>query len=102
MSYLPSVRRVSTSAGTGALLALIIGMLVFGFGAQTVAVTAYLQPGIVLGGLVSPLVPTAVVYWVAPEGGPYAFLLIALACAFFFWSTLLGGIHYFWRRAKHP
>ena len=45
MSYFLSVRRVSTAAGTGALLALIIGILVFGFGAKTVAVTAYLQPG---------------------------------------------------------
>jgi hypothetical protein len=99
MSYFLSVRRVSTSAATGALLAFVIGLLVFVFGAQTDAVTAYLQPGIVLGGLVSHLIPTAVVYWVVPEGGPSAFLLIALACAFFFWSTLLGGIHYFWRRS---
>ena len=101
MSSFLSVRRVIRSAGTGTLLAFLIGVLVFVFGGQTVAVTAYLQPGVVLGGLISPLVPTAVVYWVEPEGGPNAFLLIALASAFFFWSTLLAGVHYFWRRAKH-
>ena len=101
MRYFLSVRRLSRSAGTGTLLAFLIGVLVFVFGGQTVALTASLQPGLVLGGLISPLVPTPFVYWVEPEGGPNAFLLIALASAFCFWSTLLAGVHYFWRRAKH-
>jgi hypothetical protein len=102
MRYPSRVRRVARSAGAGALLALLVALLVFILGSQTAAVTAYLAPGIVLGGLVSPVLPSALAYSVNPEGGPEAFLLISLASAFFFWGTLLGGIHYFWRRAKHP
>lgn len=100
MTPLPWVRGVIRSATTGALLAFLAGILVFVLGSQTAAVTAYLEPGVILGGFISPFVPSAVTYAVEPEGGPYAFLFIALVCAFFFWSALLGGIHYFWRRTK--
>jgi hypothetical protein len=101
MTYRPLVRGVSRSAGTGALLAFLVVILAYVSGSDN-AITAYLQPGIVLAGFLSPLVPSAVVYWVEPEGGPYAFLLITLVCAFFFWTALLGAVHFVWRRAKAP
>jgi hypothetical protein len=94
------VRGVIRSAATGALLALLAGILVFVLGSQTAAVTAFLEPGIIVGGFLSPFAPRAMTYWAEPEGGPYAFLFIVLFCAFLFWSTLLGRIHFFCRRAQ--
>jgi uncharacterized membrane protein len=98
MSYLQLMRRVARSAATGALLTFLAGLLVFVLGSQTVAIRAYLEPGVVLAELVSPFLPSGVAYWVEPEGGPLGFLLIILVCAFFFWSALLGGMHYFLKR----
>jgi len=42
----------------------------FVLGAQTHFVTAYLAPGILVGGLFSPAIPAKFVYWVEPNGGP--------------------------------
>ena len=82
----------------GALLATVFGLLVFVLAPRTHAVTAYLVPGIAIAGALSFIVPTKVVYWLDPEGGPPAFLVIAIACAFGFWTLVFGMIH---RWLKH-
>ena len=46
------------------------GLLVFVLAPRTHAVTAYLVPGIAIAGALSFIVPTKVVYWLDPEGGP--------------------------------
>ena len=38
-------------------------------------VTAYLAPGLAIASVLSPVVPSVFLYWVDPEGGPWAFLL---------------------------
>jgi disulfide bond formation protein DsbB len=82
----------------GALVAAVIGILVFVLAPRTHVVTAYLVPGIAIGGALSFITPTKVVYWLDPDGGPPAFLIIAIGCAFGFWTLVFGMIH---RRLKH-
>jgi hypothetical protein len=81
----------------GALVAGGIGVLIFVLAPRTHAVTAFLVPGIAIGGALSFITPTKIVYWLDPEGGPPAFLGIASACAFGFWTLVIGMIH---RRLK--
>ena len=87
------------SFAVGVLCASALGLLAFALGSKTVLVTTYLWPGIRIAGLLSPFVPSSIVYWLVPEGGPSAFLLQALAWTGLFWTLLLGAIHY-WRRHR--
>ena len=102
MSYRHSIRDIARSAAIGSLVAFLAGVLVSVLGSQTLAVRAYLEPGVVFGSIVIPFIPSGAAYWVVPEGGPLGFVFVALVCAFFFWSVLLGGVHYFWKRAIGP
>ena len=91
------------SAGIGALLSIVLGVGVFVFGGRTVAVSAYLFPGVHMGGFLSPVVPSSLTYWIEPAGGPYAFLVLSLVCSALLWAVLFGSIHYAWaRRRRHP
>src|SRR2546425_816859 len=82
------------SALVGVSLALLLGLLMFVLGAKTHFVTAYLAPGILVGGLLSPAIPSKFVYWVEPDGGPTAFLLLAALSSVAFWSPLFGAVFY--------
>src|ERR1044071_7436393 len=86
------------SAAVGALISIALGAAAFLFAGQTGAVSAYLFPGIHIAGFLISVVPTSFVYWIEPEGGPYAFLLLALVCAAVVWAGLFGSIQYAWAR----
>jgi hypothetical protein len=77
----------------GVLVSAVVGIVVFVVAPRTHVVTAYLIPGIAIGGGLSYIIPTKIVYWLDPEGGPRAFLVIVFACAFAFWTLLFGMIH---------
>jgi hypothetical protein len=93
------VRGMFKTLATGALLAVIVGVLVFVVASRTHVVTAYLLPGVAIAFVLSPVIPTKVVYWLDPEGGPPAFLMLAMTCAFLFWTLVFAGILR-WRRAR--
>ena len=63
------------STGIGVFCAVVFALLAFTAGSKTDVVTAYLAPGLAIASVLSPVVPSAFVYWVDPEGGPWAFLL---------------------------
>jgi hypothetical protein len=84
----------------GALLAAVIGILALVLTPRSHVVTAYLLPGIVVGGALSFLIPTRAVYLIDPEAGPAVFLGIVIACSFGFWTLVCGMIHRWWNR-KH-
>lgn len=81
----------------GALFAAVVGMLAFVLAPRTHVVTAYLLPGMAIAGVLSPVIPTKVVYWLDPEGGPSAFLALTMTCAFVFWALVFAGILRWWR-----
>jgi hypothetical protein len=90
------------SFGVGVLCASVLGLLVFALGSKTDLVTAYLWPGILIAGLLSPFVPSSIVYSLVAEGGPSAFLLQALAWTGLCWTLLFGAIDYWQRhRGRH-
>jgi len=82
------------STGIGVFCAIVFALLAFTAGSKTDVVTAYLAPGLAIASVLSPVVPSAFVYWVDPEGGPWAFLLQAVACSLLSWSILFGVVYH--------
>ena len=94
------VTRILASVAIGVIASITLGVLVFVLGPKTDVVTAYLAPGIVIGGWLSPFIPTPLTYWLVPEGGPDAFLLIVFVFSFFFWSVTFTIAHRYLDRRK--
>jgi MFS superfamily sulfate permease-like transporter len=94
-----SAHRFFRSSIVGTVSAAVLGGVSFAVGGGTHIVTAYLAPGIPIAGLLSPLLPSRTAYWIDPEGGPIAFLMLTLACAALFWSVLIGSVYHYLRRA---
>ena len=57
---------------------------------RTWVVDLYLWPGAKLAPLLSEVVPSTVMYWLVPEGGAPAYLLLVLVASFFSWAALLA------------
>ena len=87
------------SSLVGIVSAAVLGAVSSAVGGGTAIVTASLAPGIPIAGLLSPLLPSRTAYWIEPEGGPIAFLMLTLACAALFWSVVIGSVHHYLRRA---
>ena len=94
------MRSLLKSAGVGLASAVILGVFAFVVGSKTNVVTAYLLPGQVIAGVLSPVVPSALVYWLDPQGGPPAFLLQALAWSVLSWSVLFGLLYHYRHRFR--
>jgi hypothetical protein len=82
------------STGIGVFCAVVCAVLAFVIGSKTDVVTAYLAPGLAIVSVLSPVVPSAFVYWVDPDGGPWAFLVQALAWSLLSWSILFGVVYH--------
>lgn len=89
--------QVLRSTVLGFLVASTAGLAFGSWNLEPLA-SAYLLPGIVVGSVLVPLLPTTLVYAIEPEGGAVAFIKVALACAVGFWSTAIGVLH--WRRVR--
>jgi hypothetical protein len=80
--------------GLRILKSAVIGMI-GAIGAGTLAIAlqafdAYARPGETF----FPLIPERLVFWVVPEGGPAATVLLLLVSATFFWSIFFGMAHF--------
>ena len=82
---------------TALLLALIGMCFSAAIGAVALAIlppgwawTAYMWPGIQTAPVLVHITPTAMVYWLVPEGGAPAYLLLVLTGAFLAWSVLFA------------
>jgi hypothetical protein len=87
------MRRMVGSAAVGTVTSFAFALLVYLLAPKTDVGGAYLAPGLAIGGALSPFMPTRLVYWLAPEGGPEAFLIVVNACSFMFW-TLAFAVFY--------
>jgi hypothetical protein len=88
------------STGIGVFCAVVFALLAFTAGSKTDVVTAYLAPGLAIASVLSPVVPSAFVYWVDPEGEPWAFLLQAVAWSLLSWSILFGIVYHYRQRFR--
>jgi len=65
----------------------------------------YITPAAILVPVIGSLIPSKVVYWLVPDGGGPAGLLLIMISAFFFWTIVFGVVHFSWLslrdRRKH-
>ena len=87
--------RIFKSAVIGMFLAIAVAALAYAiapFFKNGVVVIVYAAPGIIF----LPLIPSKLVYWLDPDGGPQVGMFLLLLCATFFWTVLFGGAHFAW------
>lgn len=84
----------------GALFGALFGASAFWLAPQTHVVTVYLTPGLVISLALTAVMPSHVVYWLDPDGGPSTLLLIAIPLAFVFWSVAAASVHRTWVRHR--
>lgn len=88
--------RLFRSAIVGLITAIAVGVLAFALERFVDAVGIYLMPAGLVVPLVGPLIPSRVVYWVIPDGGAPAGLLLILSSALLFWTVMFGAVHFAW------
>jgi hypothetical protein len=64
------------------------------------AFLAYVAPAGILVRLIGPLIPWKAVYWLVPDGGASAGVLLIGVSALFFWTIVFGVCHFAWVRLK--
>lgn len=93
--------RLVKSCLLGIAGALALGVLAFAIAPFfRFPMEAYLAPSALLVPIFVPLIPSSVVYWLMPEGGAPAGVLLIVVSTLFFWSALFGIASYFWLRHK--
>ena len=60
------------------------------------AVMVYVAPAGMLVPVIGPLIPSKVLYWLVPDGGAPAGVLLIGVCALIFWTLAFGVAHFAW------
>ena len=68
-----------------------LGLLAFTVFPHSLATTFYLWPGFQAAPILATIIPTTVVYWLVPDGGGLAFVLLTFISAFTFWAMLFAA-----------
>jgi ABC-type tungstate transport system substrate-binding protein len=72
----------------GPCLSASIGLLVLFVFPSSLASVAYFWPGTHIAPVLGKTTPTAVMYWLVPEGGAPSYLLLVATGALFSWAVL--------------
>jgi hypothetical protein len=82
--------------GAGTLAALSAGVIAFALSHFFDAFSLFISPSRLVLPVIEPLVPDSVIYWLVPDGGATAGVLLIMFCALLFWSAVFGAIHFAW------
>ena len=96
----PHMARFFASVAVGAGAAVATGAVAFALSPLFDAVGAYFAPARLLLPVVWALIPSRIMDWLVPGGGPAEGVLLALVCALLFWTILFGAIHRAWSSLK--
>lgn len=89
------------SAVVGLAMAIATGFVSFALSPFFDAVGgAYILPAQMLIPLIEPLIPTTLVYWVVPDGGAPAGMLLIVFCVVLFWTLAFGVLYLVWRSLR--
>ena len=89
------------SAVVGTVAAVAVGVLAFALGPFFDAVGAYIGPAVLLLPVLGTVIPSRAVYWLTPNGGAAAGLLLILVCTLLFWTVVFGASYFAWAKLKH-
>ena len=88
------------SVGVGILAAIALGALAFAAAPFFDAVAVYIAPAIFVAPVIGAVIPSRLVYWLIPDGGAAAGMLLILFSAVLFWSIFFGAIYFVWAASK--
>ncbi len=97
-----SIRTVFLLALLGVSLSAAVGALALFALPSTLASTAYLWPGNYAAPILDKITPVAALYWLVPEGGPLAYLLLIVLGPFFAWAVLFAAVAFVIGRWVRP
>jgi hypothetical protein len=84
----------------GLVAALALGAFSFAVSPFFDAVGLYVTPASLLVPIVLPLIPSQLLRWMVPEGGPAAGLLFILVTAVFGWTIFFGMTYFGWASSR--
>jgi hypothetical protein len=64
------------------------------------AVGVYIMPARLMAPVLGPIVPSRLTYWLVPEGGAAAGVLLILASSVLFWTICFGVIYFVWATSR--
>jgi hypothetical protein len=89
------------SAVDGMVAAIAVGVLAFALGPFFDAVGAYIKPAGYLIPVLGRVTPSRAAYWLTPDGGAAAGVLLILLCTLLFWTVIFGASYFAWIELKH-
>lgn len=78
----------------GMVSAIAVEILAFALAPFFDAVGVYTMPSGLLIPVIGRLIPSKVIYWLIPDGGAAAGVLLILVCTLLFWTIVFGVIFF--------
>lgn len=85
----------------GILAAIALGALAFAVAPFFDAVGVYLTPARLVLPVIGPAIPSRLMDWLIPDGGPAAGVLLILVAAILVWTIFFGAIYFVCALSKH-
>ena len=63
-------------------------------------VVVYITPARLLVPVLGPIITPKLVYWLVPDGGPAAGVLLIFASAVLFWTICFGALYFAWATSR--
>jgi len=92
--------RILKSAAAGMLAAFSAGVIAFALSRFFDAFSLFIAPSRLVLPVIEPVFPDGAIYWLVPNGGAAAGVLLIMFCALLFWSVAFGAIHFAWMQLR--
>jgi hypothetical protein len=94
MTFPIKSKLVLRSACFGIVAAIALGAVAFAAAPLFDGVAVFSAPARLVVPIIGPVIPSRLIYWLIPEGGAPAGILLILIAAVLFWSTLFGATYF--------
>lgn len=101
MKFPTSLKLFFSSVGVGIIAALALGAVAFALSPFFDAVGVYIMPARLMVPVLGPVVPSRLTYWLVPDGGAAAGVLLIIASAILFWTICSGALYFAWATSRH-
>jgi len=95
-----SLKLFFSSAGVGPVRAIALGAIAYAFAPLFDAVGVYIMPARLLVPVAGRIIPSQLIYWLVPDGGAAAGVLLILTSAVLFWTVCFGAIYFAWATSR--
>lgn len=100
MKFPASLKLFFSSVGVGIIAAAVLGAVAFALSPFFDAVVVYITPARLLVPVLGPIITPKLVYWLVPDGGPAAGVLLIFASAVLFWTICFGALYFAWATSR--